>query len=118
LLDEQDDVNEATTANVVAYFADSGLVSPPLDSILPGVSLQFVVELASQLGIPFTYRRLHADELRSADEILLTSTPFCILPVSNIDGRKVRIGPTFAALLSAWSDRVGIDIIDQARRCN
>jgi branched-subunit amino acid aminotransferase/4-amino-4-deoxychorismate lyase len=113
-LDQHGDVNEATTANVVAYFEHEGIVSPPLSSILPGVSLQFVAELAEALSIPFSFRGLRVDELKSADEILLTSTPFCVLPVASIDGHACRIGKVSTKLLSAWSARVGLDIMAQA----
>ncbi|HWA99917.1 MAG TPA: hypothetical protein VG713_15570, partial [Pirellulales bacterium] len=52
-----------------------------------------------------------------ASEVLLTSTPNCLLPVSAIDGQAIgggRPGPVFTRLLQAWSDAVGLDIAGQA----
>ncbi len=46
LLDHEGCVSETPTANAIAYFAASGLVSPPREKILPGISLDFVIELA------------------------------------------------------------------------
>ena len=118
LLDRQGDVNEATTANVIALFSHEGLVSPPLSDVLPGVSLQQTAKLAAEMGLDFTYRRLPVAQLRRADEILLTSTPYCILPVSSLDNQPLpQPSNTMASrLLAAWSRHVGIDISTQAKR--
>ena len=48
VLDERGFVTEASTANVWSYFADEGLVSPPKENILPGVTVAVVEELAGQ----------------------------------------------------------------------
>ncbi|MFM8703581.1 MAG: hypothetical protein ACKOHG_06875, partial [Planctomycetia bacterium] len=51
-------------------------------------------------------------------EILLSSTPNCLLPATRFDGRGIGTGlpgPGFRRLLAAWSDRVGLDIAAQAR---
>lgn len=115
LLDEHDNVNEASTANVVLHLPNEGLVSPPLEDILPGVSLRYVAVLAKELGIPFVHRTTAAHELELADEILLTSTPFCLLPVSQLGNRTLTSRQQFEALLSRWSETVGVDIPQQAR---
>jgi branched-chain amino acid aminotransferase len=120
LLDEDGLVAEATTANVLVYRADEGLVSPPREHILAGVSLGVVEELAAQLGIPFLMRPLTVDELRTADEAMLASTSVCLLPVVECDGNIIgdgKPGPVFRRLLAAWSELVGVDVADQARRC-
>lgn len=53
LLDHEGFVTEASTANLVAYFRGAGLVSPPKERILPGISVATLAELAGQVGIPF-----------------------------------------------------------------
>ena len=58
LLDDDGFVAEATTANVLVYREGEGLVSPPSEHILAGVSLGVVQELAGQLGMPFVMRPL------------------------------------------------------------
>ena len=116
LLDEMGNVNEASTANVVVYFEDEGLVSPPRESILPGISLEFVAKLAKKLDCSFSCRPIAAGEFDRADEILLTSTPFCLLPVSRIGERTLTQRDCFRWLMKAWSNEVGFDIIQQARQ--
>ncbi|MGC4005380.1 MAG: hypothetical protein QM811_20580 [Pirellulales bacterium] len=52
---------------------------------------------------------------------MLTSTPYCVLPVVALDGRSIgngRPGTAFAKIIAAWSESVGIDVIGQARRCD
>ena len=120
LLDDEGYVNEASTANVLAYFRQEGLVSPPLEDILPGVSLQFLSQLAAQHRIPWRYRRLTPAQLLRADEVLLTSTPYCLLPVVEIDHHRIADGypgAIFHQLLQAWSGAVGVSIENQARAC-
>jgi branched-subunit amino acid aminotransferase/4-amino-4-deoxychorismate lyase len=119
LLDEDGYVAEASTANVLAYLKDEGLVSPPPEHILFGVSVHVVQELAARLGIPFITRPLTVDELRSADEAMLTSTSVCLLPIVECNGQPIgdgRPGAVYRQLLQAWSDMVGLDVAAQALR--
>lgn len=119
LLDHAGDVCEASTANLVAYFDREGLVSPPREKILPGVSVAALAELAQQEQIRFAERPLRVDDLFRADEILLTSTSPCLVPVTRLDGRPIgagQPGPIFRQLLAAWSRWVGVDIQAQAER--
>lgn len=110
-------ISETSTANI-AVVRDGTVVAPPPSDALPGVSLAYARGLAETLGIPWHESSLAVDDLITADEILLTSTPNCILPATRFDGRPVgggRPGPVFAALLAAWSRAVGIDVAAQAR---
>ena len=110
-------ISETSTANV-AIVSAGGIVTPPPPDALPGVSLRHVRRLADAAGIRWEERSLTAADLAAADEILLTSTPSCILPATTFDGRPVgagRPGPVYQRLLAAWSADVGLDIAGQAR---
>jgi branched-subunit amino acid aminotransferase/4-amino-4-deoxychorismate lyase len=75
--------------------------------------------LAEQLGIPLAQHDLTPADVSSADEVFLTSTPLCLVPVTRFDGRPIgdgAPGKVFARLLSAWSELVGLDIAAQAIR--
>ncbi len=118
LVDAEGFVTETSTSNLLIYRADQGLVSPRRERILPGISLQAVAELAQQLAIPFTEIDLRPLDVATADEVLLTSTPSCLVPVTRFAGRAIgngQPGPIFVRLLLAWSEQVGIDIARQAR---
>jgi branched-chain amino acid aminotransferase len=110
-------VSETSTANI-AVISGAGVVTPPAADALPGVSLGFARGLAERAGIAWQARSLTTADLAAADEILLTSTPNCLLPVTRFDGRTVgsgRPGPVCGRLLAAWSQAAGIDIAAQAR---
>jgi branched-chain amino acid aminotransferase len=119
LLDAEGFVTEASTANVLIYRDGEGLISPRYAGILHGISLGVAVELAGQLGIPFCQRDLTPDDLAAADEVFVTSTTTCVLPVTRFNGRPIgsgRPGAVFLRLLAAWSEKVGVDIVEQAER--
>jgi branched-subunit amino acid aminotransferase/4-amino-4-deoxychorismate lyase len=119
LLDREGRVTETPTANVLAFRRGEGLISPRGETILHGISLAFARELASKLGILFRERDLSIGDLASADEVLLTSTSSCVLPVTRIDDAVVgdgRPGDVFRVLLQAWGEAVEVDFLAQAQR--
>ena len=119
LLDQDGFVGEGSTANVVAYFADRGLVTPRRSKVLPGVSQEVLYELADSLGVAHCEADLLPAELAKADEIFFTSTSVCLLPVVELDGKKVgngKPGDLYMRLLLAWSELIGVDIGQQAQQ--
>jgi branched-subunit amino acid aminotransferase/4-amino-4-deoxychorismate lyase len=119
LLDQDGFVGEASTANAVCYFRDRGLVTPRLTKVLPGISQEVLFELAGELGVAHAEDDLTPARLLAADEIFLTSTSVCLLPVVRVDGRPIgagKPGPVFRQFLTAWTRYVGVDIVEQARQ--
>jgi len=119
LLDAQGGVVEASTANIVVYYKNQGLVAPPRDSILPGVSLAVMEELAAEIQIPFENRKLTITDVSAATEAMLCSTSSCVLPIAELNGAPIgdgRPGPIFQQILSAWSKLAGVDIRAQAEQ--
>ncbi len=119
MLDHHDFVMEASTANLLIYRRDEGLVSPPKESILPGISVAMLEDLARQLGLPFGHRPLRVDDLLTADEVLLCSTSPCVWPVLQLNGQSIGRGTpseVFQRLMAAWCAEVGLDIVAQAKR--
>jgi len=119
LPDRDGHVTEASTANLLLCVGAERLVAPPAGTVLPGISAATATRLAAGLGIRTTHRAIGPDDLARADEVLLTSTPWCLLPVTRFEGCPVGEGvpgPVFRRLLAAWSDLVGLDIVAQAER--
>lgn len=78
-----------------------------------------VFDFAGQLGIPVVEEPLQPYDLYNADEAFFSNTLFCVLPVSKVDNRQTgdgRPGPVVQQLLAAWSEQVGVDVVDQAER--
>ncbi|MDZ7615717.1 MAG: aminotransferase class IV [Patescibacteria group bacterium] len=119
LLDLEGRVTEASTANVLVYRSGEGLISPPLNRILHGISLDVAFRLAGELGIRTVFRALWPGEVAEADEVLLSSTSPCLLPVTQLDGHPIGAGgpgKVFQSLIKAWGELVGVDIVGQAIR--
>ena len=117
LLDHEGFVTEASTANVLVLKSRQGLISPRPEKVLRGISLAVVVELAEELGISTVYGDLRPEDVAGSDEVLLASTPMCLLGVTRFDGRPIgdgEPGTVFRRLLGAWSELVGLDIAGQA----
>ena len=119
LLDARGFVVEATTANVVLYRKDTGLLLPPKEKTIPGISLAVLLEIAEELEIYTLHRELKPADVAAADEVFLTSTSPCMIPVVKFNGRPIgsgRPGAMFAACMSAWNELVCLNIIEQARQ--
>lgn len=96
---------------------DGGLRTPGPRNILCGISRQTVLELAAELKIPAKECDLQVYDAINADEAFFTTTSYCILPVTGINGLIVGDGvpgPITKRLLAAWSEMVGVDIVQQA----
>ena len=90
LLDTAGYVCEASGENIFIV-KDGILKTPPLTSILPGITRDCVITLAQDLGLTVKDERFSRDELYLADEAFLTGTAAEVTPVREVDGRI--IGP-------------------------
>jgi D-alanine transaminase len=87
-------VTEATSSNVFAVVRGV-VITPPLSNyLLPGVTRVALLDFYRESGIEAREALLSEEDLRSADEIFLTSTNGELRPVVELDGRKVGSGAT------------------------
>jgi branched-subunit amino acid aminotransferase/4-amino-4-deoxychorismate lyase len=113
LLDANNHVTETAAANFLIV-RNGTVLSPPRSSILGGISLQTVEELCHQLAIPFAETDLSPADCLAADEAMLSSTPYCLAPVSRVNDSAISWpGPILERLVAAWSQQVGLDIRQQ-----
>ena len=72
---------------------DKLLATPPKSAyLLPGITRDLILELASKHDIPFREQSIYDDDLRHADEVWLTSSTKEILPVTQLDGHRIGTG--------------------------
>lgn len=117
LLDLDGNVTETGGANFLMV-QNGTIVSPTLRNTLPGISRQTVIELAAELGIPFVERDFQVFDVISADEAFTATTPYCLMPVTRINGLPIgdgQPGPVLRQLLEAWDARVGLNVYEQIR---
>jgi len=100
------------------FLVSAGVLKTPRTiNALAGISRETVLELAAQIGIPAVECDLQPYDVYTADEAFFTSTPYCLMPATRFNGLPVgdgRVGPITKRLLAAWSDLVGLDIVQQA----
>lgn len=89
-------VTEATTSNI--WIVRGGVaLTPALEcGLLRGITRTLLLDLARAHGIPVREMRLRAAELLEADEVFLSGTLRCVMPVRQIDGTVIgggRPGP-------------------------
>jgi para-aminobenzoate synthetase / 4-amino-4-deoxychorismate lyase len=86
ILTDKGEVLEAGRANLFIV-TEGGIATPPADGrILPGTARAATLDLAADLGVPATERRLYVDDLRRADDLFLTSSLRGIRPIRTVDG--------------------------------
>lgn len=118
LLDPDGFVAEGTGDNFF-MIKDGVVITPEGRNILRGISRDYLMnELCSQLGMPVVERNIEAYDVYTADEAFITGTPFCMLPVTSLNGNAIGkgvVGEGFTRLIKRWSENTGVDIIAQVK---
>jgi branched-chain amino acid aminotransferase len=83
---------------------------------LGGITRQVTLEIARQAGIPAIEKDFSLTDVYGADEAFVTGTFAGIVPVREIDGRKLACrGPTVERLQKLYAERVERDVQEQQR---
>jgi len=117
LLDPDGFIAEGTGDNFFIV-SKNQLITPEPRNILRGISRGYIFELAKQLNIPCIERNIEPYDVIMADEAFMTGTPFCLLPVTKLNGTNIgkgKMGPITKKLLTKWSENVGVDIEAQIK---
>jgi branched-chain amino acid aminotransferase len=118
LLDENGNLAEGSGSNVFIV-QDGALRTPRARYVLPGVSRQMTMDLAARLGIACEESDIDLYDAANADEMFLTATSLCVLPVRRFNGQEVGIaawtgaGPVTQRLIDAYVVAVGCDFVRQ-----
>jgi D-alanine transaminase len=102
-------LTEASASNVWIV-KDGALLGPPKsEHVLEGIRVELLRELCEEVGIAYNLRPISEADLRSADEVLLSSATKEVLAVTRIDGEAVghgalrgKPGPVYARLYEAY----------------
>jgi branched-chain amino acid aminotransferase len=108
LLDTDGYVAEGSGENV--FMVRKGVIkTPPLTSILEGITRDTIMQLAAERGMRLVEERFTRDELYVADEAFFTGTAAEITPIREVDNRSIgegKPGPVTKELQSAFFDIV------------
>ena len=105
-------LTEGAASNI--FVVRQGLIlTPPKDhQILPGITYDVVHELAARHGAPHAVRPVTEQEMRTADELWMTSSTKEVLAITTLDGAPVGtgrpgpVGQQMQAWYSAYRDEV------------
>jgi branched-chain amino acid aminotransferase len=91
MLDTDGYVAECSGENI--FVVRHGVVkTPPLGSVLPGITRDSAMTLLAERGIAVREERFTRDELYIADEVFMTGTAAEVTPVREVDDRQVGPG--------------------------
>ena len=92
MLNDKGEVAECTGDNVFVI-KKGQLYTPPLDAgSLRGITREVVIDIAKELGVPFSEQALTRYDLWNADECFLTGTAAEVIPCVEVDHREVGSG--------------------------
>jgi D-alanine transaminase len=100
-------LTEGSSSNVFAVKNGTVLATPKNNLVLPGITYDVVIELAQANGLPLEVRPISEAEVRTADEIWVTSSTKEVLAVTTLDERAVgtgKPGPVFRRMHQLYQD--------------
>jgi branched-chain amino acid aminotransferase len=110
-------VAEASWANVF-FVKDGRVFTPRPKNILLGIMRENVLEIAPSAGVDVIEGDFYPYDFVLADEIFLTTTSCCILPIGRFNGQPLAKapGPITTRLSQAFAQHVGVDFVEQAMK--
>lgn len=100
-------LTEGAASNIFIVKNNVLLAPPKSHLMLPGITYDVVLELAATNRIPHEVREISENEVRTADEILLTSSTKEIMPITLLDNQPIgggKPGALFARLHALYQD--------------
>jgi branched-chain amino acid aminotransferase len=118
LLDTDGFIAEGTGDNFF-IIKDNVVITPEGRNILRGISRDYVIrELCAEVGFKVLEKNIDPYDVYTADEAFITGTPFCMLPVTSLNGNVIGkgcVGEGYARLLNQWSKNTNVDIMNQIK---
>ena len=102
-------LTEASGSNVWVVHEGALLGAPRSEHVLEGIRYELLHELCEEEGIGYNLRPISEDDVRSADELMISSASKEVLPVTKLDDHLVghgamrgKPGPIYARLYEAY----------------
>jgi D-alanine transaminase len=102
-------LTEAAACNVWIVKDGAFLGPPKSEHVLEGIRVELLHELCEEEGIAYNLKPISEADVRSADEVILSSATKEVLPVTKLDGEPVghgalrgKPGPVYARLHEAY----------------
>jgi len=102
-------LTEASGSNVWVVHEGAVLGVPRSEHVLEGIRYELLRELCEEEGIAYNLRPIAEDDVRTADELMISSASKEVLPVTKLDNQPVghgalrgKPGPVYARLYEAY----------------
>ena len=119
LLDQDGFITEGTGDNFFIV-KDGVVITPEGRNILRGISREYVIKkLCPELKIKVIEKNIEQYDVYTADEAFMTGTPFCMLPVTSLNGLPIgngTVGTMFSKILNQWGKNQNVDIPGQIKK--
>ena len=116
LLDQNGNLTEGSGTNIFIV-KNNKIFTPQEKFVLAGIGRSDAMDLARGLGMPVIEKDLDSYDAYTSDEMFVTSTSFCIVPVQSINGRQIGDGDIpgkiTKRLQEAFIDSIGFDYVSQ-----
>jgi branched-chain amino acid aminotransferase len=109
MLNHAGQLAECSQSNIFVVRHGEVFTPPVTAGLLPGITREYVLELAADLKLPAHDTTLGLDDLERAEEVFLTGTTREVTPVVKVDERIVgdgMPGPITRRLLGAFRERL------------
>ena len=106
MLDHEDNIAEATGANIFFKDKNGELHTPIPDSFLDGITRRTVIQIAKSKNIKVHERKIKPEELKDFDGCFLTGTAAEVTPVSCIAENQFKVCDTIIDLNESYQKLV------------
>lgn len=93
MLDINGFVSEGTGDNIFIIKGGKILTPPTDSSILLGITRKTIIDISKNLNVEVEEKRLTLLEIYDADEAFMTGTAVEVIPIREVDGRKIKECP-------------------------
>ena len=92
ILFENGFITEGAVSNVFCC-TDNKIITPPLsENILPGITRKVILEVIQDISLEYEESKIPIESFLEADEIWVTNSTKGIIPIIDIDGKKIGSG--------------------------
>jgi len=109
LINEHGRITEGSFTNIFAV-KEGELYTPPIkEGLLPGITREFVIEIASKAGYRIHQHTMPVAKIFDFDELFLTNSLMEVMPLTNVDGNLIangKPGPVTKDLAQLYKDNL------------
>jgi len=112
MLNQQGFITEGSVNNIFIVRDNQLLTPPSIEGSLAGITRDMIIELARKSAIATSIESLSAYDIYSADECFLTGTGAELIPVNEVDGRKITScpGEIFKQLKQLYKEMIELQV--------